>query len=68
MYSIKTPTLRIDESDLKCKNGCDFFGNAEWEGYCSQCHREHLQKQRAQREHVQRVQSRERYRIFTYLF
>lgn len=59
MYSIKTPTLRIDESDLKCKNGCDFFGNAEWEGYCSQCHREHLQKQRAQREHVQRVQSRE---------
>lgn len=61
MYSIKTPTLRIDESDLKCKNGCDFFGNAEWEGYCSQCHREHLQKQRAQRDHIQQFQSRERY-------
>ncbi|XP_033231167.1 rab5 GDP/GTP exchange factor isoform X2 [Belonocnema kinseyi] len=59
MYSIKTPTLRIDESDLKCKNGCDFFGNAEWEGYCSQCHREHLQKQRAQVEHIQRMQNRE---------
>lgn len=32
MYATKQPTLRIKQADLKCKNGCGFFGNAEWEG------------------------------------
>ena len=50
MYSTKTPTLRINQADLKCKNSrCEFYGNPEWKGYCSQCrmennHREKLRQ------------------------
>ncbi|XP_031349677.1 rab5 GDP/GTP exchange factor-like isoform X3 [Photinus pyralis] len=46
MYATKQPTLRIKHADLKCKNGCGFFGNAEWDGYCSKCYRDSMQKER----------------------
>lgn len=32
MYATKQPSLRIKQADLKCKNGCGYFGNADWEG------------------------------------
>lgn len=46
MYTTKTPSLRIGEADLKCKNGCGYFGNSEWGGYCSKCHHESLHRER----------------------
>ena len=34
----------IPRTDILCRNGCGFFGNQEWQWYCSLCWREHSQK------------------------
>lgn len=46
MYASKKASLKIDNSYLMCKAGCAFFGNEEWGGYCSKCHRDQQSQRR----------------------
>ncbi|XP_030375320.1 rab5 GDP/GTP exchange factor [Scaptodrosophila lebanonensis] len=50
MYSTgRAPQLRIGTQDLKCKRGCGFYGNAQFDGLCSKCFRERNDERKRQK-------------------
>ncbi|KAL4646597.1 rab5 GDP/GTP exchange factor-like isoform X1 [Arapaima gigas] len=51
MQAAKQRGIHVSQSELLCKDGCGYYGNPAWQGYCSKCWRERTRSAHVDRQH-----------------